>query len=145
VAIVLSTLAADCFFLLPRYTLLSTPAQYVASGLFVLANLITMALAHAMRSAKEQAERKERILQAVMDGAKNSHLVYLDRDFNFVHVNETYASTCGFTPEQMIGRNHFDLYPHPENEAIFARVRDSGDLFKSGTSRLNSRTSRSEG
>jgi hypothetical protein len=26
----------------------------------------------------------------------------------------------------MIGKNHFDLYPHPENEAIFRRVRDTG-------------------
>jgi PAS domain S-box-containing protein len=66
------------------------------------------------------------ILQAVMNGASNSHLVYLDRDFNFVRVNETYAHTCGYRPEQMIGKNHFVLYPHAENEAIFARVRDTG-------------------
>jgi PAS domain S-box-containing protein len=56
----------------------------------------------------------------------NSHLVYLDRDFNFVRVNETYARTCGYRPEEMIGKNHFALYPDPENEAIFARVCDTG-------------------
>ncbi len=84
------------------------------------------------RQSQELAElarslaREKEILQSVMDGAKNSHLVYLDRDFNFVRVNATYAGTCGYTPEQMIGRNHFALYPHAENEAIFARVRDTG-------------------
>lgn len=67
------------------------------------------------------------VLQAVMNGAANSHLVYLDRNFNFVRVNETYARTCGYRPEEMIGKNHFDLYPHAENEAIFARVRDTGE------------------
>jgi PAS domain S-box-containing protein len=71
-------------------------------------------------------ERERQILQSVMDGARNSHLVYLDRDFNFVRVNEAYAKTCGYTPEQMIGKNHFALYPHADNEAIFARVRDTG-------------------
>ena len=71
-------------------------------------------------------EREKGILQSVMNGAKNSHLVYLDRDFNFVRVNEAYARTCGYTPEEMVGKNHFVLYPHAENEAIFSRVRDTG-------------------
>jgi len=70
------------------------------------------------------------LLQAVMDSAGNSHLVYLDRDFNFVRVNETYAAACGYKPAEMVGKNHFALYPHPENEAIFARVRDTGEAFE---------------
>jgi PAS domain S-box-containing protein len=79
-------------------------------------------------SQSETAARRERdLLQAVMNGAQNSHLVYLDRDFNFLRVNETYARTCGYRPEEMIGKNHFALYPNAENEAIFARVRDTGD------------------
>jgi PAS domain S-box-containing protein len=65
-----------------------------------------------------------------MDGAKNSHLVYLDADFNFIRVNEAYATTCGYRPEDMVGKNHFDLYPHAENEAIFKRVRDTGESFE---------------
>ncbi len=86
--------------------------------------------ARALASARRALERERDILQAVMDGAKNSHLVYLDRDFNFVQVNAAYAQTCGYRPEQMIGKNHFALYPHAENEAIFARVRDTGEPFE---------------
>lgn len=75
-----------------------------------------------------QAERD--LLQCVMNGAGKAHLVYLDRDFNFVRLNATYAATCGYRPEEMIGRNHFALYPHPENEAIFRRVRDTGEAVE---------------
>ena len=73
---------------------------------------------------KIQQERD--VLQAVMNCAKRVYLVYLDRNFNFVRVNEAYATTCGYRPEEMIGKNHFALYPHAENEAIFAHVRDTG-------------------
>jgi PAS domain S-box-containing protein len=71
-------------------------------------------------------KREKDILQHMIDSAKNIHLVYLDRDFNFVRVNQAYADTCGYKPEEMIGKNHFALYPHEENEAIFKRVRDTG-------------------
>jgi len=75
--------------------------------------------------------QKERdLLQAIMNGAGKSQLVYLDRNFNFVHVNESYATGCRYRPEEMIGKNHFVLYPNAENEAIFARVRDTGEDFE---------------
>lgn len=80
----------------------------------------------AAQESRKSLEREKELLQSVMNAAKNSHLVYLDRDFNFVRVNEAYAKTCGYTPEAMIGKNHFALYPHKENAAIFARVRDTG-------------------
>jgi PAS domain S-box-containing protein len=79
------------------------------------------------KRAEAAVERERDLLQHVMNGARNSHLVYLDRDFNFVRVNEAYARTCGYTPEAMIGKNHFALYPDAENEAIFRRVRDTGE------------------
>jgi PAS domain S-box-containing protein len=74
--------------------------------------------------------RERNVLQEVMNGAKNFHLAYLDRDFNFVRVNKTYAATCGYRPEEMIGKNHFTLYPDSENETIFTRVRDTGEAFE---------------
>lgn len=80
----------------------------------------------ALADARQELERERDVLQAVMDGAINSHLVYLDRDFNFVRVNQTYAATCNYLPEEMIGKNHFALYPNGENEAIFSKVRDTG-------------------
>jgi PAS domain S-box-containing protein len=78
------------------------------------------------KRAQDALQKETSILQEVMNGAENMHLVYLDRDFNFVRVNEAYAKTCGYKPEEMIGKNHFTLYPHEENEAIFKGVRDTG-------------------
>ena len=66
------------------------------------------------------------LLEAVA-GATDVMLVYLDPEFNFVWVNMPYARTCRKRPEDMIGRNHFELYPHADNEAIFRRVRDTGE------------------
>ncbi len=49
-------------------------------------------------------------------------LAFMDREFNFIRVNEAYARAGGLTPEQFVGRNHFDLYPDEENRAIFEQV-----------------------
>ncbi len=77
-------------------------------------------------NCRDAIEKERDVLKAVINGAKGVHLVYLDRDFNFVHVNEAYAKTCGYTPEGIIGKNHFKLYPHNENEDVFKHVRDTG-------------------
>ncbi|NPV91817.1 MAG: PAS domain S-box protein [Firmicutes bacterium] len=71
-----------------------------------------------------QEERK--ILKAIMENTE-THLVYLDTDFNFVWVNSSYARGCRRPVEDFIGKNHFELYPDAENEAIFRRVRDTGE------------------
>jgi len=80
----------------------------------------------ARRAAEEALQRERGLLASVM-AATDVMLVYLDREFNFVWVNDAYAQTCGYRAEDMVGRNHFELYPHAENEAIFRRVRDTGE------------------
>jgi PAS domain S-box-containing protein len=49
-------------------------------------------------------------------------LAFLDQHFNFLRVNEAYAHAEGKDPEYFTGKNHFDLYPDPENQAIFEDV-----------------------
>lgn len=79
------------------------------------------------KQEQETLQRERDLLQSIMNGAGHAQLVYLDRDFNFVRVNQSYAEGCGYRPEEMIGKNHFDLYPNPEDEVLFARVRDTGE------------------
>ena len=55
-------------------------------------------------------------------------LAYLDRDFNFIAVNQAYADAGRRHRDDFIGKNHFDLYPDAENEAIFERVVESGEV-----------------
>jgi PAS domain S-box-containing protein len=73
------------------------------------------------------AEREQ--LRTIIEQTDNS-IVFLDREFNFVLVNSAYAATCGYEPDAMVGLNHFDLYPHEENEAIFRRVRATGEAVE---------------
>jgi PAS domain S-box-containing protein len=82
--------------------------------------------ATARKLAEEALDRERDLLSSVMH-ATDVMLVYLDPDFNFVWVNAAYAATCRMAPEEMVGKNHFVLYPHAENEAIFRRVRDTGE------------------
>jgi PAS domain S-box-containing protein len=48
-------------------------------------------------------------------------LVFLDRNFNFVRVNEAYAKACQRDASELPGKNHFELYPS-DAKVIFERV-----------------------
>lgn len=72
----------------------------------------------------ERGELLERIFDAT-----HFSIVYLDKDFNFIRVNKAYADACGHPPEFFPGKNHFDLYPNEENEAIFRHVSETGMPF----------------
>ncbi|MCF8105285.1 MAG: PAS domain S-box protein [Desulfohalobiaceae bacterium] len=74
---------------------------------------------------RERRKMAEEILEIVLSSLPYL-LAILDADFNFIRVNEAYARATGRTPEEFIGLNHFDLYPHAENEAIFQGVVQTG-------------------
>jgi len=53
-------------------------------------------------------------------------IAYMDRNFNFLKVNKQYALADNKTPDFFVGKNHFELYPHEENELIFREVVKTG-------------------
>jgi PAS domain S-box-containing protein len=71
-------------------------------------------------------ERKQTVLDCILTFT-DAMLVCLDQGFNFVMVNPAYAATCKMRAGDMIGKNYFALYPDSETEAIFRRVRDTGE------------------
>ena len=76
---------------------------------------------------REMALKKEKgLLEGIMKST-DVMLAYLDRDFNFLAVNPAYAAASRRTPDELIGNNHFDLFPNEENEAIFKQVRETGE------------------
>lgn len=79
----------------------------------------------ARKLAETERERLLSELRAVIEGTQ-ANLAVLDRDFNFILVNEAYASGSGLRRQDLIGHNHFALFPNEENEAIFRQVRDTG-------------------
>ena len=85
----------------------------------------------ARRQVEELAQAIEQqriILQTVMEHTQ-VQLAYLDPQFNFVSVNSAYARGSGYRADQLVGRNHFELFPHAENRAIFERARDTGAVI----------------
>ncbi|MGC4118122.1 MAG: PAS domain-containing protein [Myxococcales bacterium] len=71
---------------------------------------------------------QEAMFERILD---HTHVmaVLLDPGFDFVWVNRAYADSCQHPPDFFIGKNHFALYPNAENEAIFRKVRDTGEPF----------------
>ncbi|MDD8017094.1 MAG: PAS domain S-box protein [Bacteroidota bacterium] len=49
-------------------------------------------------------------------------LVFLDKEFNFIRVNEAYARVCQRDASSFIGHNHFELYPSDELKSQFEHV-----------------------
>ncbi len=74
--------------------------------------------------------RREIDILRVLADSTPTHLAYFDRNFNFVFVNDAYVKGCGHSRDELLGRNHFDLFPNPENEAIFRRTRDTGETVR---------------
>ena len=82
----------------------------------------------SLRSSEARLGESNQIMSGVLE---HTHMmaVYLDRHFNFVWVNRAYARTTGYEPSFFPGKNHFGLYPHEENQAIFQRVVDTGEPY----------------
>ncbi|MBZ4653386.1 MAG: signal transduction histidine kinase, nitrogen specific [Peptococcaceae bacterium] len=63
---------------------------------------------------------------------KHTHtgLAIMDRNFNFIRVNEVYASYDKRDSSQFPGHNHFEFYPDDEVRAIFEKVVLSKEPFQ---------------
>lgn len=97
-------------------------------SVLILASEVTEQVLHR-KQAEELAmalQNERNILQVIMENTR-AHLAYLDPQFNFVAVNSTYVQGCGYGREELLGRNHFALFPHVENQAIFEWVRETGE------------------
>ena len=68
------------------------------------------------------------LLETVLE---HTHVLvaYMDPQFNFIMVNQAYAEGDKRPPSFFPGKNHFDLYPNEENEAIFQRVVETGEPY----------------
>lgn len=77
------------------------------------------------KGAEDVLTETTRLLETIF---AHTHILvaYLDSQFNFVRVNRAYAQTDGREPAFFVGRNHFELFPNAENEAIFREVVESG-------------------
>ncbi|MFX1502044.1 MAG: PAS domain S-box protein [Promethearchaeota archaeon] len=65
------------------------------------------------------------LLNAILDHTPIM-IAYMDTHFNFIRVNRAYAKADNKEITFFPGKNHFTLYPNPENEQIFRKVVETG-------------------
>ncbi|MFW5928480.1 MAG: PAS domain-containing protein [Thermoplasmatota archaeon] len=73
-----------------------------------------------MRDVTTEMTQKE-ILNALMSHSEVM-MAYLDIDFDLVYANAAYAEKTDHSPEELLGKNHFDLFPNGENKKLFQEV-----------------------
>jgi PAS domain S-box-containing protein len=73
-----------------------------------------------LAKANEELTEQSRILESFFKSTITP-LVFLDRDFNFIRVNEAYAKACQRDISEFPGHNHFEFYPSGA-KAIFEQV-----------------------
>ncbi|NJN68511.1 MAG: PAS domain-containing protein [Chloroflexaceae bacterium] len=81
-----------------------------------------------LRQQKEALREANELLEKLFNTI-HLHIASMDRNFNFIRVNQAYAAADGRDPSFFEGKNHFDLYPDAENEAIFRRVVETGEPY----------------
>ncbi len=81
------------------------------------------------KQTEEELINTNTLLEKVADST-HVMLACLDPQFNFLWVNAAYAEAGDRRREDYVGKNHFDLYPHEENEAIFRKVVETGESYK---------------
>lgn len=81
-----------------------------------------------LKALTRTLDRERQKLQVIMANTP-AQLAYLDRDFNFLAVNEAYAAGTGVSEGALVGQNHFALFPHEGNRALFERVRETGEAL----------------
>jgi diguanylate cyclase (GGDEF)-like protein/PAS domain S-box-containing protein len=84
--------------------------------------------------ARKALVQNNELLEGIFSSA-SVMIAYLDSNLNFLHVNQAYAQYDERDPAYYIGRNHFALFPDPENEKIFHRVLTTGEPYSARAKR----------
>ncbi len=72
------------------------------------------------KQAEKELSERSRLLEAFFANALTC-IVLLDRNFNFIRVNEAYARACARDLPEFPGHNHFEFYPS-NAQPIFEEV-----------------------
>lgn len=78
--------------------------------------------------AERELSETHQLLETIL-ASTHMLVAYLDPQFNFVWVNRAYAEADNREPSFFPGKNHFELYPYPENEEIFQNVVHTGKPY----------------
>ncbi|NIM95137.1 MAG: PAS domain S-box protein [Anaerolineales bacterium] len=81
------------------------------------------------REAEERLRNTTTLLETIFD-TTDLELAYLDPDYNFLRVNDTFARAEGREPTEFQGENFFKIYPETGKQEIFQGVIESGFPYR---------------
>ena len=94
--------------------------------------LTTVANSLALIIQRKQTEKKlsktNELLETIFSNTRLL-IAFMDKNFNFIRVNHSYAQLDGLTPDFFTGRNYFELYPYNDNRSIFNKVVETSEPY----------------
>jgi PAS domain S-box-containing protein len=76
-----------------------------------------------------QAKRKFQANLEKLFSSVHVGIAYLDREFNYIHVNKAFSDACGLEAEDFYGKNHFIMFPDIASEEIYRNVLKTGQPY----------------
>ncbi len=125
VATVLSTLVINYCFIVPYYSLnIVEPGSILRLSVFVMAAMLISGLNESRRiaigreqtlravseAAQSEAQAAKERLETLLSSINDAFFV-LDRDWRFTYVNDRLCQMLGMQPEELLGRNNWELFP----------------------------------
>jgi two-component system, cell cycle sensor histidine kinase and response regulator CckA len=85
-----------------------------------VANVLSSAFRRS--AAEDEAERSRALLAAVIEGTPD-HIFVADTDGRYIKVNAACADAFGSSPDELVGKSVFDVFPHATAEQLWASHR----------------------
>lgn len=104
-----------------------TEAKIAKSEVGDKMDLLKQRIAELEKKEKKLIEVNQ-LLTTVLDTTPTL-VANLDSRFNFILVNQAYAKSCNQSISYFEGKNHFELFPHEENQRIFQQVVETGQPY----------------
>jgi PAS domain S-box-containing protein len=125
-ATLVSAFLVDYWILPPRHTFVLGKAS--AAQIFVVSAVaLFICLIARQREQKEQSLAKsEQLFRGLVEGISEGFESF-DSDWNYTYINTHGASLSGHTPEQLVGKNVWQVFPEAKGTA-FERVLKSAAL-----------------
>ncbi|MDZ7695393.1 MAG: ATP-binding protein [Deltaproteobacteria bacterium] len=76
----------------------------------------------------EQLQHRTALLENIFFNMA-SPMVYMDQDLRLILVNKAFAARTGQSPEFLVGKGYFQLYPNADREGIFRRVLKTAESY----------------
>lgn len=88
-----------------------------------------------LKIAEDSLREKSTILEAYFENTLTLNVI-LDKEFNFIRVNNAYANAAGYDADFFVGKNYFERYPS-DVKKIFEDVVKTKTIYKATESLFN--------